>query len=106
MANRFFKNGANFRRDQNVIYEEIKSRLNFGNACYHSFHNFCLAPKNVKIIIYKTVISPVVLYGFETWSLTSREEYGLRVFESRVLRSIFRLKRDEVIGGCRKLHNE
>jgi hypothetical protein len=28
------------------------------------------------------------------------------VFENRVLRRIFGLKRDEVTGGCRKLHNE
>jgi hypothetical protein len=48
----------------------------------------------------------VVLYGSETWSLTLREEYRLRVFENRVLRRIFGLKRDEVTGECRKLHNE
>jgi hypothetical protein len=30
----------------------------------------------------------------------------MRVFESRVLRRIFGLKRDEVRGGRRKLHNE
>jgi hypothetical protein len=28
------------------------------------------------------------------------------VFENRVLRKILELKTDEVIGGCRKLHNE
>jgi hypothetical protein len=38
--------------------------------------------------------------------LTGREEHRLRVFENRVLRRIFGLKRDEVIGGWRKLHNE
>jgi hypothetical protein len=48
----------------------------------------------------------VVLYGCETWSLTLREELRLRVFENRVLRKIFESKRDEVIGGWRKLHNE
>jgi hypothetical protein len=31
---------------------------------------------------------------------------GLRVFENRVLRRIFVLKRDEVTGAWRKLHNE
>jgi hypothetical protein len=35
-----------------------------------------------------------------------REEHRLRVFENRVLRGIFGLKRDEVMGGWRKLHNE
>jgi hypothetical protein len=48
----------------------------------------------------------VVLYGWETWSLTLREKHRLRVFENRVLRRIFAPKRDEVTGGCRKLHNE
>jgi hypothetical protein len=33
----------------------------------------------------------------ETWSPTLREEHRLRVFEKRVLRSIFGPKRDEVI---------
>jgi hypothetical protein len=49
---------------------------------------------------------PVILYGCETWSLTLREEHRLRVFENKVLRRIFRPKRDEVTGGWRKLHNE
>jgi hypothetical protein len=60
----------------------------------------------VKIKIYKTIILPVVLYGCETWSIRLREEHRLRVFENRVQRRIFRLKRDEVTGGWRKLHNE
>jgi hypothetical protein len=45
------------------------------------------------------------VYGWETWSLTLREERRLRVFENRVLR-IFGPKRDEVTRGWRKLHNE
>jgi hypothetical protein len=51
--------------------------------------------------MYKTIISPVVLYGCETWSLTLREEHKLRVFENRVLRTIFGPKRDEVLGDWR-----
>ena len=49
---------------------------------------------------------PVVLYEYETWSLTLREERRLRVFENRVLRRVFGPKRDEVTGEWRKLHNE
>jgi hypothetical protein len=48
----------------------------------------------------------VVLYEYEKWSLTLREEHILREFENKVLRRIFGLKRGEVIGGWRKLHNE
>jgi sorting nexin-29 len=61
--------------DQNCIHEEIKSRLNSGNACYHSVQSLLssrLLPRNVKVKIYKAVILPVVLYGCETWSLTLR----------------------------------
>jgi hypothetical protein len=57
-------------------------------------------------IICKTIILPVVLYGCETWPHTLREEHRLRVFENKVLRRIFGLKKDEVTGGWRKLHNE
>jgi hypothetical protein len=40
------------------------------------------------------------------WSLTLREEHRLGVFENKRLRRIFGLKRDEVTGEWRKLHNE
>jgi hypothetical protein len=48
----------------------------------------------------------VVLYGCETWSLILREEHRLRVFENRMLRTIFGPKRDEVTGDWRKVHKE
>jgi hypothetical protein len=64
---------------QNCIHEKkIKSRLNSGNACYHAVQNLLssrLLSKNVEIKIYKTTILSFVLYGCETWSLTSREEH-------------------------------
>jgi hypothetical protein len=59
IANRSFENVPQFKylgrtvTYQNMIQEEIKRRLNSGNAC-------------LKIRIYKTIILPVVLYGCET----------------------------------------
>jgi len=47
--------------NQNCIYKEIKSRLNSGNACYHSVQDLfssCLLTKNVKIKIHRTAILP------------------------------------------------
>jgi hypothetical protein len=51
--------------------------------------------------IYKIIILPVVLFGFEPWSLTLREKHRLGVIENRVLRRIFGPKRDEVTGEWR-----
>ena len=87
--------------NQNSIQEEIMSRLKLGSACYYSVQNLLssrLLSKNLKIKIYRTIILPIVLYGCETWSLTLREERTLRLFENRVLRRVFGLKRDELTG--------
>ncbi|KAJ4428164.1 hypothetical protein ANN_24179, partial [Periplaneta americana] len=92
----------------NDTQEEIKHRINIGNACYYWVEKLLsssLLSKNLKVRIYKTVILPVVLYGCETWTLTLREEQRLRVFENKVLRKIFGTKRNEVTGEWRKLHN-
>jgi hypothetical protein len=85
---------------QNLIQEEIKRRLNLGNACDHSVQNLlssCLLSRNIKFRIYKTTILPV-LCGCKTWSLTFKEKHRLRVFENRLLR-IFGSKRDKVREG-------
>jgi len=93
---------------QSSIQEEIKSGLKSRNACYLSVRNLLsssLLSKNLKIKIYRTIMLSVA-YRCETSSLTLREERRLRVFENRVLRRIFRPKRDEVTGEWRKLHSE
>jgi hypothetical protein len=54
----------------------------------------------------KTILLPAVLYGYESWSLPIREEHRLRMFENGVPRIKFGPKRDEIMGGLGKLHNE
>jgi hypothetical protein len=65
-----------------------------------------LLSKNTNIKIHKSIILPFVLYGCRTWYFTLKEKHRLRVFKKRVLRRIFRPKKDEVSGDWRKLHNE
>lgn len=47
------------------IHDENKSRLNFGNVCYHSIPNLLLSHllyENLIIKVHKTINLPVVLY--------------------------------------------
>jgi hypothetical protein len=72
IANRSCENVSLFKylgttvTDQNLIQDEIKRRLNSGNACYRSVQklsSFHLLSKSLKMRIYKTILLPV-LYGF------------------------------------------
>ena len=79
-----------------------------GNACYYLLERILNSPlllKKLKMNTYKTIILPVVIYGYETWSLTLREVHRLRVFENNVLWKILKAKRHEITGERRKLHN-
>jgi len=57
---------------------------------------FCLPvllSKNIKTEINRPILSPVDVYGCETWSLTLRDERRLRIFENGVLKRTFGLRR-------------
>jgi hypothetical protein len=98
IANKSHENVEKFKSlraavtNKNYIHEEIKSRLNSGNACYHSVQSLLsshLSYENLNVKIHETIILPVVLYWCETLSLAVREEvHSLRVYGNRVLRRI------------------
>jgi hypothetical protein len=84
IANRSFENVSQFEylvttvTNQNLIQEEIKRRLNSGNACYHSVQNLLcsrLLSKNLKIRLY--VQDDNFACGFVwVWDLVSDIEGG------------------------------
>jgi hypothetical protein len=70
IANELLGNVAKFKylgtilTNQNGVHDEIKSRLNSGNACYYSVQNLLSSrhiSKHLKVKLYKTVILPIVL---------------------------------------------
>ena len=50
---------------------------------------FSFLSRTTKLILYKTLILPVLLYGAEAWTLLSTDAAALRVFERKLLRKIF-----------------
>jgi len=74
------------------VYEVSQSRLYSGNAycrLVHKLLSSSLLFNTIRIKIHRTTMLPVVLYGCETWSLTSGEAHRLSAFHNRVLRRIF-----------------
>jgi hypothetical protein len=56
-----------------------------------------------KITVYKTIIRPVLCYGCEAWTMTSKSKEMLDAFERKILRRICGPKR--VQGGWRMRYN-
>ena len=64
----------------NDISLEIRRRITLANRCYFGLRKQ-LSKKalswRTKICLYKSLILPVLLYGAETWTLTSSDEQAL-----------------------------
>ena len=46
-------------------------------------------PRRCKIIIYQSILKPILMYGSEVWSLTTKTESRLQAAEMRVLRPYY-----------------
>jgi hypothetical protein len=64
-----------------------------------------IVQKHTKIRVCKNIISHVVQYRWETWSVTLGEEHGLGVSQKTFM-GLFGQKNDEMRGGWRNLHSE
>jgi len=71
---------------------KINDRIALANRSYFGLVNV-LKAKNInrkyKVIIYKALIKPVLIYGAETWVLSKGDELRLGVFERKILRRIY-----------------
>ena len=77
---------------KNDVSLEIKRRITLANSCYYGLNGQLInrdLSRTTKLILYKTLILPVLLYGAEAWTLLSTDVAALRVFERKVLRKIF-----------------
>ena len=78
---------------QNKNSPEIQKRIFAANCCLFSLRSQFkshLIKRRIKILLYKTLIRPVLAYASETWSLTAREEKMFVIFKKKkVLQIIF-----------------
>ena len=94
---------------RNDAMEDLEARILAGNRAYYSLSSFLnskLISKSTKLKAYTTLIRPAVLYGSETWALTTAAENKLNCFERRILRRICGPHREE--GGYyrRRMNHE
>jgi sorting nexin-29 len=71
---------------------KINNRITLAKRSYFGLVNI-LKAKNInrkhKVIIYKALIKPVLMYGVETWVLSKADELCLGIFEREILRRIY-----------------
>jgi hypothetical protein len=78
--------------NDNSVEKEIQKRILAGNRTYFaaiSLFRSRLLSRATKIILYKTLLRPVVSYGAEAWMLTKREEQALLIFGRKIFRRIY-----------------
>jgi len=76
------------------VEKEIQRRILAGNRTYFvavSLVRIRLLSRATKIILYETLIRPVVSCGAEAWTLTKKEEAVL-IFERKIFRRIYGAK--------------
>jgi hypothetical protein len=90
-VNNFVYLGTLITSDNNIS-AKINNRITLANRSYFGVVNILKAKdinRKYKVIIYKTLIKPVLMYGAEVWVLSKAHEARLGVFEGKILRRIY-----------------
>lgn len=89
-ANYFKYLGLKFNKGNSMIHE-INHRITKYSGSVSKIYQM-LRDKNiqsmVKVLIYKSILRPILTHGSEAWSLTTKTETRIQVAEMRVLRMI------------------
>ena len=82
--------GANInnRNIQEVEINERIAKYNRNVAILYPLLRDMFVPRECKVTIFNTILKPVIMYGSEAWSLTTKTESKLQAAEMRVLRLI------------------
>ena len=95
MNRQLFEEVQNFRysgamiNTNNLISNEIMSRIAAGNKCFYSLRQIFRSrdmSKAVKIKIYKALVKPVVVFGSEMWAMTEMDMKRLGTWEKKISR--------------------
>ena len=71
---------------------EVRKRIHSAYGAFYSLKHLFTSKslsRGTKIMLYKTLIRVIALYGAETWNSTQADEDALGVLERRVLRAIY-----------------
>lgn len=89
----------------NDMAAEIRKCLTAANRCYFGLlktFRSRLVTRQTKLVLYKTLVRPVLTYASQTWTISKHDERDLLIFERKILRRIIGPVRDEAGWRIRK----
>ena len=81
---------------------DVESRIRKARQAFISLNNIWNSTqltRNLKLRFFKTNCVPVLLYGCETWKMTSNIGNKIQVFVNRCLRRILKIRWPEIISN-------
>ena len=86
--------GANVTKDGGST-ADIKKRIGLASTTFKRLSSSWQATdigRKTRVSLFKSLVLSVLLYGCETWKLTKREEKKLDAFQTKCLRTIFKIR--------------
>jgi hypothetical protein len=65
-----------------------------------------LLSRATEILLYKTLIRPVVSYGAETWTVRKKDEQAVLIVERKIFRRIYGAKYEKGNGKVGRIENK